>query len=147
MLLSVGLWAVWNAESLRYTVPPLYMARYMITMMGFFSIYAGFLYNDFFSLGFNFWGSRYEHGHNGAELTPTYDTKNAGGAGPYPFGLDPAWHGASNELLFLNSLKMKMSVILGVAQMSMGLVLRWMNAWHEGSFIDMICECLPMTVF
>jgi V-type H+-transporting ATPase subunit a len=61
--------------------------------------------------------------------------------------LDPAWHGASNELIYLNSLKMKMSVILGVVQMSAGLALRWGNAWHEGSGIDLACECLPMTVF
>ena len=33
--------------------------------------------------------------------------------GPYGFGVDPTWHGTRTELQYLNSLKMKMSIILG----------------------------------
>ena len=32
----------------------------------------------------------------------------------YPFGIDPIWGVAGNELVFMNSLKMKLAVIFGV---------------------------------
>jgi V-type H+-transporting ATPase subunit a len=46
----------------------------------------------------------------------------------YPFGVDPVWHGSRSELPFLNSLKMKMSILLGVAQMNLGIVMSYFNA-------------------
>merc|ERR550514_2376651 len=149
MLMMFGLWACWNPDSLRYSSPPIYTARYMVVLMGFFSIYAGLMYNDFFSVGLNFFGSRWnmEHQGNMEIFTPAYDVKNNGGVGPYPFGLDPAWHGANNELLFLNSLKMKLSVLMGVSQMVVGVLLRFTNSVYEGSMVDFVFECLPMMAF
>jgi len=96
-------------------------------------------------------GSRYAvgEGHEPGQHVwePTYDTQNMGGPGPYPFGLDPAWHGAANELVYANSLKMKTSVILGVTQMIVGLLLRFSNAAHDRNMVDFLCECCPMMVF
>jgi len=152
MLLLFGLYVLWKAEDFKH-ISVLYNGRYLIVMMGFFGVYAGFMYNDFFSVGLDLFGSRFTHKEtmeNGKLVhiyTPDYDAKNMGGPGPYPFGLDPAWHGASNELIFGNSLKMKLSVILGVAQMIVGLLLRFSNAIYEGNMVDFFCECCPMMVF
>jgi V-type H+-transporting ATPase subunit a len=150
LLFLFGLYAMWDAPNLKYKVPEIYTARYMITMMGFFSVYIGLLYNDFFSVGLNLFGSRWGHGvtvGGSTELKAEYDTTNSGGLGPYPFGIDPAWHGSQNELLFMNSLKMKISVILGVVQMSAGLLLRIANTLKDSNTLDFICECVPMVVF
>jgi V-type H+-transporting ATPase subunit a len=153
LLLAVGIYAVWKADELKLKIPELYAYRYILLMMGFFAVYAGFLYNDFFSIGLTLFQSRWTHPEpmppQGSPIVyeHAYDIKNNGGLGPYPFGLDPAWHGADNELIFMNSLKMKMSVIIGVTQMLLGLGLRFLNATHERNFVDFFCECCPMLVF
>ena len=54
----------------------------------------------------------------------------------YPFGVDPAWHGTRSELPYLNSLKMKMSILLGVAQMNLGIILSFFNAKFFGSAVN-----------
>jgi V-type H+-transporting ATPase subunit a len=157
LLFLAGLWAISNADSLKrdkgMVQQLLFHGRYCITMMGFFGIYAGFMYNDFFSVGLDLFVTRYKAPAEGGEAgsieiyEPVFDTQNAGGMGPYPFGLDPAWHGASNELQYVNSMKMKISVIVGVSQMIVGLLLRFSNAIYDGNKIDLAFECCPMMVF
>lgn len=151
MLASVGVYAVWKGEAIKNTIPTLFQARYMILMMGLFAIYCGLLYNDLFSLGLTLFGSRWtvgeSAGHGSHVYTAGYDTKNQGGDGPVPFGVDPAWHGADNELIYMNSLKMKMAVILGVTQMLVGLACKFGNAVYERNAIDFFCEAFPMLVF
>src|SRR5258705_4277433 len=88
---------------------PIKSGRYIILLMGVFSIYAGFLYNDIFSKSLHIWQSAWKWPEsNGTLVTATLSDHR------YPFGLDPGWHGAENILVFSNSYKMKMSVVLGV---------------------------------
>merc|ERR1712216_957611 len=62
----------------------MYDARYMITMMGFFAIYAGLMYNDFLSIGLDLFGSRYTEpshipeGVKEVEWKANFDTTNTG---------------------------------------------------------------------
>lgn len=130
----------------------LHVGRYMILMMGFFAVYAGFVYNDCFSLGLNLFKSRWEFDGQD-EMTVeegdvAYQTAEYGSnESVYPFGLDPMWHVTSNELLFFNSFKMKLSVIFGIFQMFFGTVLKGCNAIYFGEKLDLYLEVLPMVVF
>jgi len=74
--------------------------------MGIFSVYTGLIYNDIFSKSLPIWQSGWTFtGGTGVGVDNGHT---------YLFGLDPAWHDASNGLVFANSYKMKMSVVLGV---------------------------------
>ena len=124
-LLCAGLYLLYNEKAnekakLGEMAAGMHAGRYMITMMGFFAVYAGFIYNDMFSLGLNLFQSRYKFEgqdyyevENGAIAESTSEYGSAESV--YPFGLDPIWHVSQNELLFFNSFKMKLSaVILGI---------------------------------
>jgi len=76
-------------------------------MMGAFAFYSGWIYNDFFSMPINMFGSCYETVEGEHQAVRAEDCV-------YPFGIDPKWYIASNELNYFNSLKMKMAVIIGV---------------------------------
>jgi len=126
--------------------------RYMFLFMGFYAVYAGFIYNDCFSLGLNLFGSRWVF--DGQDLGVVQEGAVASSIAEYgssesvyPFGLDPMWHVTSNELLFFNSFKMKMSVIFGICQMFMGICIKGLNAIHFGEKLDLYFEVFPMVVF
>jgi V-type H+-transporting ATPase subunit a len=96
-----------------------YMAfygRYIMLMMGIFSMYTGLLYNDIFSKSVDIFPSAWKW----PDSPPKGQTVNATLESNYryPFGLDWGWHGSENELLFANSFKMKLSIILGWAHVS-----------------------------
>lgn len=131
----------------------LFNGRYMILLMGFFATYCGFIYNDFLSLGLQAAGPTHyvpkeitvPTGNNGTRNATLWEMETE--QEPYPFGFDPIWHRSSNELVFYNSYKMKVSVIIGVAQMMFGIVLKTMNAVHFQQPLDLIFECIPQFIF
>ncbi|RCN53313.1 V-type ATPase subunit family protein [Ancylostoma caninum] len=137
--------------------------RYIILLMGIFSIHAGIIYNDMFAKSFNIFGTSWLNPYSQSELStwinqsehakkemlieinPEYSYQHADG--PYPFGVDPIWNIAENKLNFLNSMKMKLSVIAGIAQMTFGVVLSFFNYRFFKSKIDIYTVFIPQMLF
>ena len=57
--------------------------------------------------------------------------------------MDPMWQLATNKIMFIDSFKMKSSVILGVTQMCFGLVLSFLNHKYFGDEVSLIWEWIP----
>ncbi|KAH7686954.1 V-type H+-transporting ATPase subunit a protein [Dioscorea alata] len=120
--------------------------RYVIMMMSVFSIYTGLIYNEFFSVPFELFGpSAYacrDTSCRDATIEGLVKIRRT-----YPFGVDPKWHGTRSELPFLNSLKMKMSILLGVAQMNLGIFLSYFNAKFFENNINIWYQFVPQLIF
>lgn len=120
--------------------------RYVILMMALFSIYTGLIYNEFFSVPFELFGPS-------AYACRDLSCRDASTAGlikvrrTYPFGVDPVWHGSRSELPFLNSLKMKMSILIGVAQMNLGIILSYFNAKFFQNSLNIWFQFVPQMIF
>jgi V-type H+-transporting ATPase subunit a len=137
-----------------------FAGRYCILLMGIFSIYTGAIYNDCFSLPFQ-WGENSmwdscdivnngTHPYRPEYCNPYYPMKAPvdGRIGePYGFGIDPEWARTGNKLNFYNSFKMKLSIIFGVTQMLTGNLCKLTNALHFGKKKDFFFEFLPEITF
>ena len=149
-----GLWMVIKEKSLSAMKSSneiwntFFGGRYIIMLMGIFSFYTGVIYNDAFSKSFNIFGSQWDlkHAQNCSaviaqghfvnltdehtlesnekiQIDPQcYHSKTA-----YMVGVDPIWQSAGNKIMFLNSLKMKMAIVLGVIHMLFGVCLSIFN--------------------
>lgn len=92
--------------------------------MGLFTTYCGFIYNDFLSLPLKILGSCYKFSNGDKKYPGCF----------YSFGVDPVWYFSVQEILVLNSIKMKIAVIIGVTHMTLGLLQKGLNALYFRSF-------------
>lgn len=97
-----------------------FFGRYIMLLMGIFSMYTGLLYCDAFSKELALFPSMWEWpDFKEGEVVRAVRKDNY----TYPFGIDWRWHDTDNDLLFSNSYKMKLSILLGWAHVSL-IVLR-----------------------
>ena len=132
------------SKSTNSMIQTLAQARYFLLLMSIFSFYCGLLYNDFLSvpLYFNSCYHKSEIKEDKEEKLLTKDKECK-----YKFGLDPVWMISNNELAFINSLKMKFSVIIGVFQMTLGIVLKGINSIYDKNLIEFFCVFIPELIF
>ena len=122
----------------------IFYGRYIVLMMGIFSIYTGLLYCDAFSKELPWFKSMWEWETDGKTLGPrAYRVEGH----TYPFGLDWRWHDTDNDLLFSNSYKMKLSILLGWCHMTFSLMWSLVNARYFKTPIDIWGNFVPGMIF
>lgn len=127
--------------------------RYIILLMGLFSCYTGFIYNDVFSKSMNIFGSSWQITYNTStvmentelQLNPASDDLKTDSV--YFMGLDPAWQLGTNKIIFLNSYKMKLSIIFGVIHMIFGVCMSIVNYNFFNRRSSIFLEFLPQVLF
>ena len=145
LLTLFGLWLVLKKHDILKNFPflkNLVKNRYFFLFLGFFAFYNGIIYNDFFAIPLGIFGSCYKNVKKNGKIVTNRKNNCV-----YPIGLDPKWYSAVNELSFLNSFKMKMSVIIGVLQMILGLLLKGLNGIFFRDYVDFLFEFIPQLIF
>eukprot|EP00889_Picochlorum_renovo_P003738 jgi/Picre1/30768/NNA_006128.t1 len=167
LMLLFALWLVLSEKKLANQklgdiVGMMFGGRYIILLMALFSIYVGMLYNEFFAMATTIFGpSKYVCAENENIWNPVEMQFNESlcpsafedglamkqRGSPYPLGFDPAWRGTRTELPYSNSLKMKMSIVMGVTQMNVGIIHSLFNQRYFGDSLSTICEFIPQMIF
>ena len=162
LLLLIGLYITIKEKDLGKVKLPemvdtLFDGRWLFLLMTIFSMYTGALYNEFFGIPMDIFGTNWKYSNvvwEDPDAAPNYNLAAnsvfAKWNNPdycYPFGADPLWKGANNELDFYNSLKMKMSVIMGVTHMCVGIIISSFNQLYFGQYLSIFYEFFPQMVF
>ncbi|GAB0496401.1 hypothetical protein MMPV_007713 [Pyropia vietnamensis] len=128
-----------------------YDGRYMLLLMGLFSIYTGFIYNEAFAVPLNIFGSRWQYTH-ASQMACGIDNCDVPELvrpplSPYPLGFDPVWKVSETGLIYFNSYKMKLSIVLGVSQMMLGICLSYVNGRFYRNKVDVLYVVIPQLLF
>ena len=122
--------------------------------MGFFAFYCGIIYNEFFAIPLKLYESCYEKKYEAdigslppdAKMPKYHYAKKYDGCVPV-VGFDSVWFFSAEEVSFVNSFKMKLSIIIGVIHMVLGIFMKGVNSFHFRKPLDFIFEFIPQLVF
>ena len=112
--------------------------RSLLLFMGLFSCYCGLVYNEFLSVPIPIFKSCYDR--VGLQFIRKENCI-------YPFGFDFAWDMSNESISFLNSFKMKLSIIIGVIHMCLGIFLKGLNKLKFRDYLSFFFEFLPQITF
>ncbi len=116
--------------------------RYILALMGIFSIYAGLIYNDLFSKSISLFTSMFNPPNSSTGSCTLFSPGYV-----YPFGFDPKWNHASNNLNFTNAVKLKLSIVIAIIHMNLGICLSAVNYYYEKDWQALAFHFLPQFLF
>ena len=132
--------------------------RYFLVMAGFFAMYNGLLYNEFFAIPNEWFSSCYKiqdiPSTTGGEAT-TVVVPKAFAAGTdnsnspadydcvYAFGFDSAWTiDSGTRLAMSNNIKEKVSIIIAYVHLNFGIVLKALNMIRAGNWKVLVFDVI-----
>jgi V-type H+-transporting ATPase subunit a len=121
----------------------IFSMKWLLALASLCSLYCGFIYNEFFGLPLFMANSAYREGQSDSNVRRWEKV----GDSVYPFGMDPEWFFKDNELIFLNSYKMKLSVVMGMCQMVFGMFLQLIKHFHRRDWLEILVVWLPEMLY
>ena len=137
----------WEGKDLGDMLEMVYGGRYICFLNGVFGAFVGLLYNEAFAFPMGFFGTSRWLGPGGETCANGEDCELSPELGIYPVGIDPIWHVTENKITFFNSLKMKISIVVGVLQMSLGVFLSLLNHLEYKDYKKVVFQFIPEIVF
>ncbi|KAG9391739.1 V-type ATPase, V0 complex, 116kDa subunit family [Carpediemonas membranifera] len=123
----------------------IFKGRYVILLLGIFSMIVGLIYNEYFGLPIPYPDSPYTISNH--EVNPTnIDIGNLHFKAPV-FGMDYNWRTADAGLAYVNSFKMKVSIIIGILHMYAGIAFSVFNFVRNRDYLNIFCKAIPEILF
>jgi V-type H+-transporting ATPase subunit a len=151
MLAALGYYFIskekeWDGKPLSDMLEMIYGGRYILLLNGLFGAFTGIMYNEAFAFPMAWFGPTHWKAIGGGECEGE-GCEVVGGN--YPVGVDPLWHYCQNsvKISFFNSLKMKISIVVGVIQMSLGIFISLLNHLEYRDYKKVFFQFIPEWIF
>jgi len=151
IMLLFGAILVLFADKLKGTAVEFFLPlRYLVFLMGLMATYCGLIYNEWFAMPAEIFPSCFDLENRVNDTMKTIGNETVGTNKyyyqkydfkcNYPIGYDPVWMMSSEALTFSNSIKMKVAVIIGIAHMTMGVIIKGTNLIYHKHWSHFIFE-------